>query len=779
MIKINNNWEFTYTWSEEFAAFEGNAAKVRLPHNVKDMPLHYANPEIYETECGYRKILNIPKKYIGNKIFLQFDGAAHVAEVFLNGKSVDDHTGGYTSFKVNITDYVKGGDNQLVVKLDCHENPNIPPFGGVIDYLTYGGLYRDVWLDIRPQTYIEDIFVYTIDKNNIHIDIKIDGTPDSTDLEIYAPNGTLVSLIKDCPLSLDLFIEDPELWSVDNPLLYSCIVRTYEGDSEDILETTFGVRVIDFRPDGFYLNGEKVFLRGLNRHQCYPTIGYAASESLQREDARILKEELCCNAVRTSHYPQSKYFIDECDRLGLLVFTEIPGWQHIGDKSWQNIALKTTAEMVLQYRNHPSIILWGVRINESQDDDDFYKKTNKIAHELDPSRPTSGVRFIEKSHLLEDVYAYNDFSYDGNGNGCRPKKAVVRGNKPLLISESNGHMFPTKSFDEIKHRQEQALRHASVLNSALASGDHIGCFQWCMFDYPTHKDFGSGNRICYHGVLDQFRNPKLAASLYASQGEYPMLEVGTNFESGDYPAFQKGKIYAFTNADEIKLYKNDVFVKSFSNSAWKSLSHGPIEIDDTIGDLLKSVEGFDEEKAKILRECLLSAEKHGLANMPLKDKLKLGKCMLKYKMRMQDGVDLYGKYIGNWGEKSTSWRVDAIKDGNVVCSKTFAPSCKLHLDVKVSKTHLTDGDAYDMSLIRIRILDENNNVASYAQMPVAFATEGMIKLHGPSVVTAEGGMCGTIISSDGVSGEGKLFIYTENGMQETINFNIESIKSEL
>ncbi len=184
----------------------------------------------------------------------------------------------------------------------------------------------------------------------------------------------------------------------------------------------FGFRDIEFRADGFYLNGRRVFMRGLNRHQSYPYMGYAAPESLQREDARILKEELCCNAVRTSHYPQSQYFIDECDRLGLLVFTELPGWQHIGDERWKEQACENLREMILQYRNHPSIVLWGVRINESVDDDAFYARTNAIAHELDPSRPTSGVRYIQKSSLLEDVYSYNDFSHTGDNPGVKPKK---------------------------------------------------------------------------------------------------------------------------------------------------------------------------------------------------------------------------------------------------------------------------------------------------------------------------------------------------------------------
>ena len=128
-------------------------------------------------------------------------------------------------------------------------------------------------------------------------------------------------------------------------------------------------------------------------------MGYAMPESMQRMDADILKYELGVNAVRTSHYPQSHYFIDQCDRIGLLVFMEIPGWQHIGDEAWKDQAVINVRDMVMQYRNHTSIILWGVRINESQDDDDFYRRTNAAARELDPSRPTGGVRAHKKSSL--------------------------------------------------------------------------------------------------------------------------------------------------------------------------------------------------------------------------------------------------------------------------------------------------------------------------------------------------------------------------------------------
>ena len=304
-----------------------------------------------------------------------------------------------------------------------------------------------------------------------------------------------------------------------------------------------GFRRAEFKKDGFYLNGKKIKLRGLNRHQSYPYVGYAMPKSMQQLDADILKRELGANAVRTSHYPQSHYFIERCDEIGLLVFTEIPGWQHIGDAAWKDQAVENVRDMVKQYRNHTSIILWGVRINESQDDEAFYRRTNEAAHEFDDSRPTGGVRANRKSSLLEDVYTYNDFVHDGKAKGCEPKKNVTSDmEKPYLISEYNGHMYPTKTFDWEEHRAEHALRHANVLDAVAAEEDIAGCFGWCMFDYNTHKDFGSGDRICYHGVMDMFRNPKLAAAVYACQQEKePVLELSSSMDIGEHPGCNRGE----------------------------------------------------------------------------------------------------------------------------------------------------------------------------------------------------------------------------------------------
>ena len=776
MISLCNDWEFTPEWSEAFLKGEGAGEPVRLPHNVKELPLHYAGPEDYEMVCGYRRKLAIPESCRGKRLFLQFDGAAHEADVYINGIHVGSHRCGYTAFRLEVTDYARfGGEMDLAVKLDTRENPAIPPFGFVIDYLTYGGLYREVWLDLREESYIYDVFVTTPAADTLMAQVKVCGTYDAIRLSVLDGEQLLVEAVG----SAKQRITDPEAqpWTVDAPKLYTLRAELLKGGAVlDRQELRFGYRTAEFRADGFYLNGEKLFLRGLNRHQSYPYIGYAAPERLQREDARILKQELQCNAVRTSHYPQSQHFIDACDRLGLLVFTELPGWQHIGDRAWKEQALENLREMVLQYRNHPSIILWGVRINESVDDDAFYTRANALAHALDPSRATSGVRYLEKSHLLEDVYAYNDFSHNGLTPGAKKKKDVTPDmGKALLISEHNGHMFPTKSFDPWEKRQAQALRHARVLSAAQGGGEHAGCFGWCMFDYATHKDFGSGDRVCYHGVMDSFRNPKLAAAVYASQGEdSPVLELGCPMDIGDYPAGQLGKVYAFTNADEVRLYKNDVFVAGFQKGELEGLNHNPILIDDTIGALLKTQEGFPEQKAELLRRCLVSAGKHGLANMPAADKARMLWCMLRYHMSMQEGVDLYGKYVGNWGGEATRWRFDAVKNGRVVASQTRAPGKKLRIEARPSHTTLTEGASYDMAAVRVRLLDEWGNVASFAQLPLHFSVSGPIALAGPDRAAAEGGMGGCYIKTTGMSGVGTLTISVPGLDSVSIEFEVNA-----
>lgn len=755
-IAFNNDWLFT----ENFDAGFDEAVSVRLPHTAKEIPYNYINCRDYQMVCGYRKIFTAPGDWQGKKLILRFDGAAHEATVFCNGERVGYHACGYTAFCVDITDLVRlGGENVIDVRLDTRESLNIPPFGFVIDYLCYGGLYREVTLEVKEPEYIKEVLIENTGLREIRV--RIASECGSLVTDIVDNSGAVISSA--VGKAFELNVPEAELWSVDSPALYTARVRAMrDGECVDEKRLRFGFRTVKFKSDGFYLNGERLKIRGLNRHQAYAYVGYAMPRSVQELDAEILKNELGVNAVRTSHYPQSQHFISRCDELGLLVFTEIPGWQHIGDEDWKRQAVKNTDEMVRQYMHHPSIMLWGVRINESQDCDELYRRTNAVAHTLDSGRQTSGVRYIEKSRLLEDVYAYNDFSHCGDNAGLKPKKSVTaKKHNGYLVSECNGHMFPTKAFDDERHRLDHALRHAKVLDAMYADGDISGIFPWCMFDYNTHQDFGSGDGICYHGVMDMFRNPKLASAVYASQSEdKPCCVVSSSMDIGEHPAGDIGRVYVFTNADCVRLYKDGVFVREFapSREEYPALPHPPVIIDDFIGELLITQEGFDEKTAAAVKECLLAVAKLGPSSLPPKILAKFARLMLLKGFKFSDGVELYGKYIGNWGGEATKWRFDAVKGGKLICSVTRSPGQRVHLEVSTSKTQLCEGDTYDAAAVRIRAVDEHGNLAPYWQEPVILKCSGPIMLIGPEIISLKGGSGGCYVKTCGSSGSAELCV---------------------
>jgi beta-galactosidase len=314
----------------------------------------------------------------------------------------------------------------------------------------------------------------------------------------------------------------------------------------DRYHTRIGFREARFTPEGFFLNGSHLKLRGLNRHQTFPYVGQAMPARVQRRDAWILRKQFKCNIVRTSHYPQSPHFLDACDEYGLMVLEEIPGWQHIGDQAWKELSVHNVEAMVRRDWNHPSIIMWGVRVNESQDDHDFYTRTNSLAHSLDDSRPTGGVRYKYDSELLEDVFTMNDFQIP-----LRPP------NHPLYLNtEFIGHMYPTKRNDNIERITEHTMRHARVHDQLASANGYAGGIGWCAFDYNTHANFCSSDRICYHGVADIFRISKPAAGFYMSQcdpSEEVVLEPAFDWSRGDRnESFNIAMVCS--NCDHLKIY---------------------------------------------------------------------------------------------------------------------------------------------------------------------------------------------------------------------------------
>lgn len=275
-----DGWEFTRHWTEAFG--KGlpvpKQQAVRLPHTCREVPLHYASPADYEMVCGYRKQFRVPPVQAAPRLFVRFDGAAHQAVVRVNGKLAGQHRGGYTGFAVEITDLVdREGENLLTVQLDTREDPAIPPFGFVIDYLTYGGLYREVWLEATAESRLTDLFVYTPTLHEAVVQWTAELTPAAVAVRIRLETADGTLLAEQTAQAAEtgkirLSMPDAQPWDTEHPVLHHAVAELLNaaGQPIDRKQVVFGFRTAEFRADGFYLNGKKTFLRGLNRHQSYP-----------------------------------------------------------------------------------------------------------------------------------------------------------------------------------------------------------------------------------------------------------------------------------------------------------------------------------------------------------------------------------------------------------------------------------------------------------------------------------------------------------------------------
>ena len=678
IIRFNHDWLYI-PQAVDATTPDSDFESITIPHTNKTLPWHNFDDQEYQFISTYRKRFTLDYGINGRRVYLDFDGVMQATTVTINGHTFPEHKGGFTPFSFDLTEYLNAeGENLLEVQVDSNERPDIPPHGGQVDYLVFGGIYRDVYLRYVEPVHITNVRVKTFDvltdNPRVEVDVWVKNHSDESaeiklvsllddgtgidDLRITKQaNSDIETINAHTEVKItyeysDLAGDWLQLWSIDNPQMYPIVTHLYVNDSTDDRKLTFiGFREAEFKDDGFYLNGEKIFLRGLNRHQMYPFVGMAVSERLQARDADIIKD-MGCNIVRTSHYPQSKYFLDRCDEIGLLVFEEIPGWQHIGDEDWQDISLRDVRAMIERDWNHPSIIIWSIRINESWDNTEFYTKTNALARQLDPTRPTTGVRFFPNSEFLEDVYGFNDFT-----NGVlEPMES------PWLITEYNGHMYPTKTFDNEERQTEHVVRHAKIQAQAMNTGGVSGAIGWCAFDYNTHLDFGSGDRVCYHGVMDMWRQPKWAGFVYKSQksrDEEIVMEIATHWTMGDRAGGGNDPFYILTNVEAVDVYVGEHHHGRFepAQDDFPALPHPPIKV---------------------------------------------------------TGLDLH------WGGKFEALRVVGFVDDKQVAEKFIeADSIPRKLEFYAEDTQLR-ADGIDMTRLVFKITDNYGNRLPYAIQPVHF-----------------------------------------------------------
>jgi beta-galactosidase len=623
ILPINRNWRYSRSFvagAHDVNFDDTTFDTVVVPHTNIKLPWHSFDEKSYEFVSIYRRRFKLPPEARGQHVFVDFEGVMTAATVWINGVRLGEYKGGYTPFSFELTDHVDfAGTNVLAVDVDSTERPDIPPFGYQIDYLTFGGIYREVALRVVPSTYIENIFAKPKDVLSGHPRLEVDchiqrleEQREPATLEVELRDGERVvgkgtasvhpSAASKEAVAHTVVLENlggVKLWDLATPNLYTVHVRlVHGGPALDHDSRRVGFRQAQFTDHGFEINAKVVKLRGLDRHQTFPFVGQAMPARAQRRDAQILRQNLKCNIVRTSHYPQSRHFLDACDEMGLLVLEEIPGWQHIGDKPWKLISIDNVSRMIRRDWNHPSIILWGVRINESLDDHDFYVRTNAMAHKLDPTRQTGGIRYFQSSEFLEDVFTMNDFGW--------PLKPP---NHPrYLNTEFVGHTYPTKTIDNKERLMEHTVRHARVHDQLASNPQYAGGIAWCAFDYNTHADFGSGDRICYHGVTDIFREPKPAAGFYKSQcdpAEEVVLEPAFHWARGD-ESIGFTKALVCSNCDHLRFLIGDKLVAEADpdRAQFSHLRYAPFTVE--LGEVVRDwgdlrIEGYIQGKQVIAK----------------------------------------------------------------------------------------------------------------------------------------------------------------------------------
>ena len=566
--RMNHNWLFRIA-TDATADYSSEALDcsdwqtVRLPHTPRYEK--YYPVEQWQGICWYRHSVEVDNLR-GEQWWLNIEGAMNVADVWVNGVHCAHHLGGYLPLAVDLTRHLHKGNNSIAVRLDNNDNPITGPRPiKRLDFFWYGGLYRNVSLIRKGEVAITHPFIDTTPAEggvfvtydnvsessadvNIGVSVENDGKKaknivvvnrlldgDKVVAESRAEqklNGksrtTVRSTIK---------VENPRLWSHLSPSLYTLQTLVEVGGKvADSESRKIGIRSIEIKDNELYINGEKSFLRGVNRHQCHPYIGYALSDNAQVRDAVRIKEA-GFDFVRLSHYPQSTAFLKACDSLGIFVLNCVFGWQYFNHKEpkFREFCYQQTRDMVRRDRNHPSILAWEASLNETKQPADFIAEMSRLVHEEYPapycysagwqrgydiyveSRQFRIFNNVKEHDVPLIVSEYGDWEYYANDGGLTQ---YVRGwrQKPELSSRQLREHGERRMVQMVENL---STAHTDNLTSVKAMADGF----WVMFDYNR----GYTDEIEASGVMSLDRLPKYAYYYYRSlrpEGE-PMVYIAS------------------------------------------------------------------------------------------------------------------------------------------------------------------------------------------------------------------------------------------------------------
>ncbi|WP_347839378.1 glycoside hydrolase family 2 TIM barrel-domain containing protein [uncultured Draconibacterium sp.] len=562
---------------------------VSCPHGLELLPAEASGCINYQGPAWYRKHFTPDENLKGRQTMLYFEAVMGKSKVWVNGKLVKEHFGGYLPIAIDLTNELEfGRDNVIAVWADNSDDANYPPGKpqNVLDFTYFGGIYRDVWLIAQNNVFITNqnfvdkvagggvsVHFEDLNEENVTVCIDVDLQNDLKThqkikvlAELSEPRGAAVanskSMVKISKESLaqksyKLKVSNPKLWTPDNPFLYNLDVKltNEKGKILDGVRLKVGLRSIEFRGEhGFYLNGKPFDgkLLGVNRHQDYAYVGNALPNSGQWRDAKKFKDT-GMNIVRAAHYPMDAAFMDACDALGLFVIVATPGWQfwNTENPDFEQRVYSDIRRMVRRDRNRPSVIMWEPILNETNYPERFGITAHKITHEEYPwpgCQTASDAREIAKGYEVYDVYY---FALKGSGKSSFRREFGDNVDDFFAHNSNSRCAIEWGEYPQLK----QSLHYAEWLDGFIRREPwHTGGALWAGIDHQRgyHAD------PFYGGIFDVFRRPKMSYYLLSTLRNPNIIR--NDVESGpmvhianELTPFSGKDIVVFTNCEQVRL----------------------------------------------------------------------------------------------------------------------------------------------------------------------------------------------------------------------------------
>jgi beta-galactosidase len=684
---------------------------VATPHTVALEPAEASGCRNYQGPAWYRKHFVVDKSLKGKSVSVYFEAVMGKSDVYVNGKLVKQHLGGYLPFSVSLTDLgIHAGESCLIaVFTDNSDDKNFPPGKKqyTLDFAYHGGIYRDVWMIAKSPVAITDaieankiagggVFVHydNISEKSADVfvdtDVKNESKQSKTvylETELCDKAGKVIAREKTKLVLANgesktakqkITVRKPNLWSPDAPYLYKINSRVLDGKvSLDGGTTRIGIRKAEFRgKDGFYLNGKPYGqLIGANRHQDFGYVGNALPNSQQWRDAKKLRDA-GCKIIRSAHYPQDPAFMDACDELGLFIIVATPGWQFWNkDPHFAELVNENTHQMIRRDRNHTSVLIWEPILNETRYPLDFSLSALKVTKDEFPYPGAPVAAGDLHSDGVADNYGlvYGWPTDEGKAKQCIFTREFGENVDDWYAHNNNNRA--SRSWGE-RPQLVQALSLAESYGAMFkTTGQFIGGAQWHPFDHQRgyHPDPYWG------GIFDCFRQPKYAYYMFKSQispkATHPVCETGPMvYVANEISPFSDSDVVVFSNCDSVRLiaYEKDTIVQPVIH------------------------------------------EKNGIPNAPV---------IFKNVYNFWD-MRQYTYVEKNW--QKVSFVAEGIIDGKVVCSYKRMPSrrsTKLRLTLDHEGQALV-ADGSDFAVVIAEVTDDSGNVRRLAKDNIVFTVEG-------------------------------------------------------